>query len=608
MSDITIFGKTNFRNEQKKFGIKTDDRRRHMYLIGKTGMGKTVTMENMIIQDIERGKGVCVVDPHGDMVEKLINYIPEKRIKDVIYFDPTDMEFPVGFNVLQVKNPKYKHLVASGLMSVFTKIWENVWSARMEYILSNCIFALIEVQGSTLLDIQRMLSDKQFRENIVNQIKDPVIKGFWIQEFSNYSPQFRSEAVAPIQNKVGQFLSQSLIRNIVVQKKSTIDIEDIMNNSKILFLNLSKGKVGEDNSALLGAMLITKIQLSAMERANIPEEARKDFYLYVDEFQNFATESFADILSEARKYRLNLILAHQYLEQLSDEVKAAVLGNIGTMIVFRIGNTDAEILEKEFLPFFTLFDLVNLAKYNMYLRLMINGVASDPFSATSLPPESTGVNYGYGKEVLISSRKIYAKPVKEVEREISKMSGIAEEYQEDVKQKIPSQLNNKNKKESEPIFKKYPNKPSISPKYNSDFKNLGIGFGGKPIYDISSIQIDKSQENKEDISNEEKLNYFSQCWVGKEAIKVSFKPDGIRPILCKEHLKEFHQMRQEGKIRNLKHYLQIKGIEIKRPLFKNKNEDLNKEIQKNETFEKNINNKGSASLQNALKKALGKDE
>ncbi|MEK9147711.1 MAG: type IV secretion system DNA-binding domain-containing protein [Patescibacteria group bacterium] len=608
MSDITIFGKTNFRNEQKKFGIKTDDRRRHMYLIGKTGMGKTVTMENMVIQDIERGKGVCVVDPHGDMVEKLIDYIPEKRIKDVIYFDPTDVEFPVGFNVLQVKNPKYKHLVASGLMSVFTKIWENVWSARMEYILSNCIYALIEVQGSTLLDIQRMLSDKQFRENIVNQVKDPVVKGFWIQEFANYSPQFRSEAVAPIQNKVGQFLSQSLIRNIVVQKKSTIDIEDIMNDSKILFLNLSKGKVGEDNSALLGAMLITKIQLAAMERANIPEENRKDFYLYVDEFQNFATESFADILSEARKYRLNLILAHQYMEQLGDEVKAAVLGNIGTMIVFRIGNIDAEVLEKEFLPFFSVFDLVNLAKYNMYLRLMINGVASDPFSATSLPPSSTGTNYGYGKEVLISSRKIYAMPVKEVEKEISKMSGIAEEYEEEeVKQEKRAPLRNESKKESISVSKEYPDKPIISARYSSDFKSLGIGFGGKPIHDISAIQVDKSNENTKQSPNSNGLSYFSQCWVGKEAIKVSFKPDGIRPVLCKEHLKEFRQMKQDSEIKNLEHYLQIKGIEIKRP-FKKKKEDLNKEIQKNEIFEKkDANNKGSASLQNALKKALDKN-
>jgi len=301
------------------------------------------------------------------------------------------------------------------------------------------------------------------------------------------------------------------------------------------------------------------------------------------------------------------VLAHQYMEQLADEVKAAVLGNIGTMIVFRIGNTDAEILEKEFLPFFTLFDLVNLAKYNMYLRLMINGVASDPFSATSLPPESTGTNYGYGREVLISSRKLYAKPVKEVEREIAKMSGMAEEYEEEIKQKIPAQLNDKSKKE--PVFKKYPDKPIISPKYNSDFKSLGIGFAGKPIHNISAIQIDKSQENTKQRPNSDGLSYFSQCWVGKEAIKISFKPDGIRPVLCKDHLKEVRQMRQEGKIKNLEHYLQVKGIEVKRPVFKKKNEDFDKEIQKNETFEKkDANNTGSASLQNALKKALGKKE
>lgn len=385
-NQVTVFAATNFRNELRRFGIRVDDRRRHMYVIGKTGMGKSTMLENMIIQDIQNGNGLAVVDPHGDLVEKVLDFIPSNRMNDVIYFNPSDLEYPIAFNILENVNPEYKNLVTNGLVGVFKKIWADSWGPRLEYILTNAILGLIEYPGSTLLGVTRMLVDSKYRKKVVRNITDPVVKSFWIDEYNNYSEKFRNEAIAPIQNKVGQFLSSSLIRNIVGQSKSTIEMREIMDSKKILLMNLSKGRIGEENAALLGAMMITKIQLAAMSRVDILERTRLDFYLYVDEFQNFATESFANILSEARKYRLNLIMAHQYVEQLSDEVRAAVFGNIGTLVAFRVGSIDAEELEKEFQPTFMQEDIVTLPSFNIYLRLMINGVASDPFSAVTLPP------------------------------------------------------------------------------------------------------------------------------------------------------------------------------------------------------------------------------
>lgn len=386
MEEITLFGKTTFRNQQIRFGIKSDDRRRHMYVIGKTGMGKTNLLENMVIADIKAGRGAAIVDPHGEFAEKLLDFVPENRIDDVIYFNPADLNNPIAFNVLERVDIEYRHLVASGMMGVFKKIWPDVWSARMEYILNNTLLALLEFPGSTLLGIMRMLAEKEYRKKIVENLKDPVIKAFWVNEFARYTQRLETEAVAAIQNKVGQFLSNPLIRNIVGQTHSAINMRKIMDEEKILIINLSKGRIGEDNSALLGAMLITKLQLAAMSRVDMPMEKRRDFYLYIDEFQNFSTESFANILSEARKYRLNLILAHQYIEQLDDKVRAAIFGNVGTIVCFRVGAEDSEFLEKEFLPEFNATDLVNLAKYNIYVKLMIDGMASKPFSAQTLEP------------------------------------------------------------------------------------------------------------------------------------------------------------------------------------------------------------------------------
>jgi DNA-directed RNA polymerase subunit RPC12/RpoP len=420
--EICYFARTNFRNEMTKFGIKTDDRRRHLYVIGKTGMGKTTMLENLILSDIYAGHGCCYVDPHGDTAEKLINYIPKHRINDVVYFNPADLAFPVGFNAFEITSEAQKHLLASGMMSVFKKIWENMWSSRMEYILNNTILALLDNPGSTMLGINRLLSDADYRKRIVGNVKDPVVKQFWLKEFAAYNDKYAQEAVAPIQNKIGQFLSASVIRNIVAQVKSTINIREIMDENKIFIVNLSKGRIGEDSMRLLGGLLISKMQLSAMERVDMPEVDRKDFYLYVDEFQNFATESFASILSEARKYRLCLTMAHQYIAQLTDEVREAVFGNVGTIMTYRVGSVDAQFMETEFAPRFTPEDLINIPKFNIYLKLLIDGVTSHPFSAAALPP--IGHPTHSSDTVIKVSRERYAKPRAEIEDKIMKWTGM----------------------------------------------------------------------------------------------------------------------------------------------------------------------------------------
>lgn len=428
--DICFFGQTNFRNQMVKFGIKLDDRRRHMYVIGKTGMGKTTMMENMVLHDIYAGHGVGLVDPHGDFAEKIINYIPSSRINDVVYFNPADTDYPIGFNILEIKSEEQKHLVAAGLMAVFKKIWPDVWSSRMEYILNNTLLALLDYPGSTLLGINRLLSDKKYRQKVIHSVKDPVVKAFWQVEFASYNERYAQEAVAPIQNKIGQFLSASVIRNMVAQVKSTINIRNIMDNKKIFIMNLSKGRIGEDNSRLLGGMLITQIQLAAMERVDTPELERQDFFLYVDEFQNFATPSFVNILSEARKYRLSLIMAHQYVKQLDEVVADAVFGNVGTIVTFRIGGDDAEILEKEFSPTFLATDIVNLPKFQILLKLMINGVASQPFSAITMSPIGHPTE-SYDKVVRVS-RERYGNKRENIEDKILRWSGLIEEETKEV--------------------------------------------------------------------------------------------------------------------------------------------------------------------------------
>lgn len=420
--DLTLLGATNFRSEVAKFGIKKKDRRLHSYIIGKTGTGKSTLLENMIYDDIKEGRGLAVVDPHGQLIEHVLKFIPEDRIKDVVYFNPSDHDWPVGFNPLENKNldPEKKVILSSGVVGVFKKIFGESWGPRMEYILRNAILGLLDYPHATLLGVMRVLSDNAFRRQVISEIKDPTIKSFFVDEYEKYDPKFRQEAINPIQNKVGQFLSSSIIRNIVGQPNSTIHLEDVMNSGKILLADLSIGRMGEDNSALLGSMLITQIQLAAMSRTNIPEEERRDFYLYVDEFQNFATDSFATILSEARKYRLSLVMAHQYVAQMPETVADAVFGNIGTMVSFRVGAGDASKLKEEFAPVFDENDLVNLANYQIYLKMAIDGVTVPAFSAATLaPPDET---YDNVSEVIEASRKAYGRSRSDVEDYIAEWS------------------------------------------------------------------------------------------------------------------------------------------------------------------------------------------
>jgi len=417
---ITYFGQTDARNKKVTFGIKAKDRTKHVYVIGKTGMGKSTLLENMAVQDIKNGEGMAFIDPHGKTAELLLEYVPEHRQKDVVYFAPFDMENPISFNVLENVDADKRHLVVSGLMSTFKKIWQDAWSARMEYILTNTLLALLEYPGATLLGVNRMLSDKEFRKLVISHVTDSSVKSFWVQEFANYTERMAAEAVPAIQNKIGQFTANALIRNMIGQPKSSFDIRQMMDSSKVFIINLSKGRIGESNANLLGGMLITKIYLAALSRADVPDRVLKtlpNFYLFVDEFQSFANESFADILSEARKYKLNLTMAHQYIEQMEEEVRAAVFGNVGTMIVFRVGAFDAEVLEKEFAPQFTAEDIVGLGIFQIYLKLMIDGISSSPFSATTLPPIAKPESSSMEK-VIAESRLQFSKRREDVEKAI----------------------------------------------------------------------------------------------------------------------------------------------------------------------------------------------
>jgi len=422
-SEITLFGQTNFRNKNVKFGIKSDDRRRHFYIIGQTGTGKTTMMKNMAYADIQKGRGLAIIDPHGEFADRMLDDIPEERIKDVVYFNPADTDWPIAFNVMESVPAEYRYLIASGLVGVFKKIWPDVWSARMEYILNNVLLALLEYPDATLLGINRLLSDKDYRRVVVNNITDPIVKNFWVSEFAHYHDRYMSEAIAPIQNKAGQFISNPLIRNIIGQKESKIDMRQIMDEQKILIVNLSKGLIGEDNSALLGALMITKLQQAAMSRVDVPEEERKDFYLYVDEFQNFSTESFVNILSEARKYRLNLILAHQYIAQLTEAVRDAVIGNVGTIVAFRVGADDAEFLEKSFMPSFTAEDLINLPNFHFCIKLMINGFAGQPFSGINIPPFPPPLQ-SYRQQIIALNRQNLSCPSNEIKTEIAHWASL----------------------------------------------------------------------------------------------------------------------------------------------------------------------------------------
>ena len=422
--NLTLIGKTNHRGSHHQFGIKCDpDRRRHVYIIGKTGMGKTTLIENMIYSDIQNGKGVGVIDPHGDLAERVLDFVPSHRLNDVVLFNPYDHDFPIAFNLMQSVSPTFDNIVASGLLGVFKKLYSHSWGPRLEHILRNTILSLLHAPNSTMLGIVRVLQDAQYRAKVVKHVKDPILRSFWENEFEVMNDKQRIEAISPILNKVGQFLSNPMIRNIVGQPQSKMDLRFAMDRGKIVIMNLSKGLIGEDNSSLLGAMLVTKFQLDAMSRADIPEAERRDFYLYVDEFQNFATDSFATILSEARKYRLNLTMANQYMAQMPDEVKDAVFGNVGSLISFQVGYDDAEYLSSQFREAVLANDLVGLNKYTIYGKILIDGMPSPAFSADTLPPP-TGLNVDNEKREKIKkmSRERYAQSRAEVEEKIARWS------------------------------------------------------------------------------------------------------------------------------------------------------------------------------------------
>ncbi len=566
-NDITFFAKTNFRNQERIFGIKTDDRRRHMYVIGKTGMGKTNLLENLAIQDIQKGHGIAFIDPHGDTAEKLIKAIPSNRINDVIYLNPSDQDFPIAFNVMEKVDPEYRHLVASGLVGVFKKIWADSWGPRLEYILRNAILALLEYPGSTLLGVTRILVDKSYRAKVVEKITDPVVRSFWVDEFSQWNDRVLQEVISPIQNKVGQFLSSSLIRNIVGQTVSSFNVREVMDQRKILIINLSKGRIGEDNGALLGAMMITKIQLAAMGRVDIPEEDRRDFYLYVDEFQNFATESFANILSEARKYHLNLILANQYVTQIEETVRDAIFGNAGSLISFRVGAMDAEFLEKEFEPVFMMNDIINLPKYQIYLKLMIDGIAGDAFSATTLPPIKLE-DAGNEAKIIQSSRERYSSSREMVEDKIRRWSGMLtpEERQAIAEsQSIFEGKVKKNLQRGDQPIKQETNKksntssfrPALAPKRDTaiSLEPLEV-LKSRPAFSHNEEKENIHQDTDESVKNtslmkeisKEKVLYEAKCASCDEDIQVPFKPDGQRPTFCKACLRDYQ--RSVAKVRN----------------------------------------------------------
>jgi len=384
-NDVTFFAETTFRRERRRFGIRRGDRRQHMYILGRTGMGKSTLLETLIASDLAAGNGLALIDPHGDLARRVLALLPEGRRKDTIDFNPSRQ--PLGFNPLQRQtDPSRRYLVATNLLAVFKKIWPEFWGPRMEHIFRYALLTLLEATDSTLLDLPRLLTDEMFRRATLTQVVDPSVRAFWGTEFAAYGKNFRGEAVAPVLNKVGSLLASPAIRAVLGQPRSDFRFLDVMDGGKIFIASLSKGELGEDASALLGALLITGFHLAALRRADTPENDRRDFYLYVDEVHTFATLSLADILHEARKYRLNLVVAHQYLDQLDERLQQAVLGTVGSLVVFRLGAHDAKIFADEFFPRFSVADLVSLPRYHMYLRLPIEGVVSPAFSAVTLPP------------------------------------------------------------------------------------------------------------------------------------------------------------------------------------------------------------------------------
>ncbi len=416
---IISFAKIDHRiNHGRIFGIREKDLLRHVYILGKTGTGKTALLERLLVATIRRGGGCALLDPHGDLAERLLNFIPKNRINDVVLFDPSDSDHPVGMNLLDQVDLQSRPLIASGVLSIFRKLYSEFWGPRMEHVFRNTLLALLDVRGSTMLSVPRMLVEERYRERVIRQVKDPLVHFFWTKEFPSYPKPFLAEVIAPVENKVMALLSSPCVRNIVGQSHSTIIPREIMDRGQILIANLAKGKIGEDASMLLGAALVTKFQLAAYSRVDTLEANRMTFLLVIDEFASFVTRSFVEILAEARKYGLSLVVAHQYLGQIDEALRAAVMGNVGTLILFRIGAEDAEVIGREFRPEFNCEDLSKLTEYQLAIRLAVDGVTSSAFSAVTLPPFGEDEREGHAEIIRRVSRERYGRDIRLVEASI----------------------------------------------------------------------------------------------------------------------------------------------------------------------------------------------
>jgi hypothetical protein len=406
--DLTILGKRDGWAEPQPFGISKVDSRRHLYVIGQTGSGKTTLLRNLILQHIAAGDGVGIIDPHGDLAEELLNHIPPARCHHLCYFNPGDLDFPVAFNPLADVPVDERHLAAAGIVKSFKNIWKDSWGPRLEHILHSAVSTLLECSGNSLLGVSRLLTDDAFRTKLLRQVSDPFLRDFWLNEYEAYDQRFRREAIAPVQNKIGQFLLNPVIRNIVGQAKNRISFPFMMDESRIFVANPAKGRVGDEKANLLGALLVTQFHLAAMSRAKQPEESRRDFFLFVDEFQNFATDAFADMLAESRKYRLSLTLSHQYIDQLTPPVRQAVFGNAGTLVCFRVGHSDAEALQGELGPEIPSREYVNLRRFETLVKLLEDGEPRGPFRGTTLPPLEIAT--GRREKLIAHSRQRFSVP------------------------------------------------------------------------------------------------------------------------------------------------------------------------------------------------------
>ncbi|MBR0430918.1 type IV secretion system DNA-binding domain-containing protein [Candidatus Saccharibacteria bacterium] len=527
--NISAFGLTNFRGINHQFGLLRRDRSRHVYIIGQTGAGKSGMLELLALSDIFYNQGYCIIDPHGDFAIDNLRFIPDSRIRDVVYFNPADTAFPVAFNPLEISDPSRKPNICSEVIGVLKRMFGDSWGPRLEHILRYTLLALLDRPETTLLDISRLLTDKDFRKETLDYCKDVTVLQFWKHEFGQWNEKQVNESIAPVLNKVGAFTANPIIRNIIGQPKSSFDIRKIMDEGKILVVNLSKGLIGEDNAAILGAFLVTKVQLAAMSRSDIPDIAdRRPFYLYVDEFQNFATESFAIILSEARKYGLNLTVANQYVAQMTDQVRDAVFGNVGTTISFRVSADDAPILVKQFEPTFDESDIIQLNNRHFVISMIINGEKVPAFSATTLSiPDSPKDNI---EEIIAHSREQFARPRMEVEKEIRETIEQSEKYKRELsdsgrKEEPKLVINTKTSTEQKPNFKYQPTpqadfrRQNLSPNVAEGKERLGLKDLAKLIAE------EKGKEQNEEAKKQEKIEKGKKRLSRKPSIKPKANSD-----------------------------------------------------------------------------------